>query len=115
MEISKEGNKFLFARIRLSTTLADDTAITADNVKTLFTIESNANVEVSLFTNTITFSVAQMAFGDPAAWIYSEKVNGSWIHSDAVLNGTLTKTYTAEVALPTYPTGAARFLNGGEL
>ena len=84
-------------------------------MKTLFTIESNTDVQVALSGNTISFIVNMLSASDAHAIIYSEKVNGAWIHNDAVMEGGLSKTYTADVALPTYPTGAARFLNGGEL
>ena len=47
--------------------------------------------------------------------IVSEKVEGAWKHNSCVLAGDTDIDWMADTALPTYPTGAQMFLNGGEL
>lgn len=109
------GYSFKYARVHLTTTLEDATAISAENVTSLFTIEGNEDVIVSLEQNNILFMMGDVTGGDSVGIIYSDKVNGTWIHNKVALSGAISATYTADVALPTYPVGAARFLNGGEL
>ena len=105
----------VFARIKLSTTLADSTAITIENVASLFTIEGNTQVSVALNTNNITFEPAVEASSFCIGVIVSEKIAGAWQHNQCVLSGDTDIQFAANDALPTYPTGAQMFLNGGDL
>ena len=104
-----------FARVRLTTSLADSTAITAQNVASLFTIEGNVGVTVTVYQNSISFELAEE--GELKAWgvIVSEKIAGAWQHNQCVLTGETDYEFNSSVALPTYPTGAQMFLNGGDL
>ena len=104
-----------FARVRLTTSLADSTAITAQNVASLFTIEGNVGVTVTVYQNSISFELAEE--GELKAWgvIVSEKIAGAWQHNQCVLTGETDYEFNSSVALPTYPTGSQMFLNGGDL
>lgn len=104
-----------YARVRVATSLPDTTAITSDNVASIFSIESNVAVSVSLSGSSIQFELtyddSTIAYGV----IVSEKIAGAWQHNQCVLQTTSGNEWAADVALPTYPTGAQMFLNGGNL
>lgn len=104
-----------FLRAQLTTTLADATAITSENVASLFATEGNLPIDISLDANNIFFAGQQDATLKCSGLIVSEKINGAWAHSTCVLSTPTTPDYTADVALPTYPTGAEMFLNGGDI
>lgn len=104
-----------YVRVQLSTTLADETPITSENVASIFSTEGNLPVAISLEGNSIFVAGQQDATLKCSGMIVSEKVNGAWAHSTCVLSTPITPAYTADVALPTYPTGAEMFLNGGDI
>lgn len=107
----------LFARVHVKASLADSTAITSDNVATLFDVEGNVTPTVSLSSNTIQVTLASslniyQAYGV----IVSDKINGAWVHNNCTLTGDFSSfPDTASAAIATYPTGSAQFLNGGDL
>lgn len=105
----------VFARVKLTTTLSDDTTITSGNVAGLFTIEGNTSVTVALASNKITFTLAFEGSSFTNGVIVSEKIAGAWQHNQCVLSGETDIQFPANEALPTYPTGAQMFLNGGDL
>lgn len=104
-----------YFRVHLTTTLADSTAITSSNVASLFTIEGNVTPSVELSSNTIAIMADIDSTAYAAGCIVSEKIEGAWKHNRCVLSTSGDLDWTASVALPTYPTGAQMFLNGGEL
>lgn len=104
-----------YLRAQLTTTLADATAITSENVASLFTTEGNLPVAIDLSGNNIMFEGQQDATLKCNGFIVSEKVNGAWAHSTCVLSNPSSPEFAADVALPTYPTGAEQFLNGGDI
>lgn len=114
VRMSAEGGVQFF-RAQLTTTLADSTAITAQNVGSLFTIEGNMTPTVILATAKIamqdSFDEAQAGTGV----IVSEKIEGAWKHNECVLSGLSGVNYASDAALPTYPLGEQMFLNGGDL
>lgn len=105
----------VFARVKLTTTQSDDTTITSGNVAGLFTIEGNARVAVALASNKITFTLSYEGNSACNGVIVSEKIAGAWQHNQCVLSGDTDIQFPANEALPTYPTGAQMFLNGGDL
>lgn len=109
------GKKAIYYRAHLTTTLADDTAISAENVASLFTIEGNVSVEINTVNTSVRIDSADSATPLAYGAIVSEKVDGAWVHNNCVLSTTATQTSPADVALPTYPTGVEQFLNGGDL
>lgn len=110
-----DTNGAQYFRAQLTTTLADATSITAENVSGLFTIEGNVTVTPALADNTVklgvTFSGANFAYG----LIVSDKIDGAWVHNNCQLTGGASEDWSADTALPTYPTGSEQFLNGGDL
>lgn len=112
------GNKSgaTFVRVKLSTTLADETAITAENVASLFSQEGNVTATISFASNKITvlfYDESDTYSGSTV--IVSDKVDGVWVHNNAVIDDTDVVGHAADAVLPTYPTGTAQFLNGGDL
>lgn len=105
----------IYSRARLNQSLADATAITAENVGTLFTFEGNVTATVTLSDTVIAISINSDTDGSAYGIIVSEKIAGAWLHSQCVLSLYDDAGTTADVALPTYPTGAQMFLNGGDL
>lgn len=108
-----QSNEFKYIRLNVKASLADSTAISAQNVSTLFDEDGNLDVTISLSDNDIRIIAADLA-GD-AGYIVSKKSNGGYIHSRCVLAVSGTPTYAADVALPTYPVGEEQFLNGGDI
>lgn len=109
------SNGAMFFRAKLNTTLADATAITSDNVGDIFSFEGNVTVTASLSTNTIELSAGAVSGDHVYGGIVSEKVDGNWKHSSCTLAGSGDYNFAASAALPTYPTGAEQYLNGGDL
>lgn len=102
-----------YERFRIAPSLADDAAISSDNVGDCFAIEGNAQAEISLADSVISIVLSDIA--GCSAVIISKKVNGEYIHNDAQLGDASAFDFSANVALPTYPTGSADFLNGGNI
>lgn len=106
---------FCFARVKVDTALSDSTAITSENVASIFAIESNVTTTPSVYQNNINFELTVSGNDVTEGVIISDKVDGAWVHSACTLAGELEETQGADVALPTYPTGTEQFLNGGDL
>lgn len=104
-----------FFRVKIDTDLTDATAITAENVASLFSLEGNITPTAGLASNKIFFEVEDSGNAQSVGAIVSEKVDGQWTHNEAKLSLSGDAAFTADVALPTYPTGAEQFLNGGDL
>ena len=104
---------FQFVRLRIDQTKADATAITSENVGSIFLLEGTVNPTISLATNVITVKVADTQKG--GAWIISKKTTSGYEHNEAVLTTVANPSDNADTALPSYPVGTARFLNGGDL
>lgn len=111
----RESGAVDFFRAQLTTTLADETAIAAGNVTSLFTVTGNVTPTITLDGNSIQIYV--LIDDDKAASgvIVSDKIDGTWVHNNCVLSGSASVDYASDTALPTYPTGTEMFLNGGDL
>lgn len=112
----KENGTFSFYRIAISSALADDTVISTTNLAQLFSIDNPLGETISfdLISGEVQILCSSMA---PSAVgsIFTKKTSAGFIHSNCVLDVIANPTFAADVALPTYPVGAERFLNGGEL
>lgn len=102
-----------YERFRINQTIANDTAITSENVAGLFAVEGNISAVVSLASNVISIAISEIAAC--CAVIISKKVSGKFIHNEAVLGDGTDFDWTADEALPTYPVGAQNYLNGGDI
>lgn len=122
VHISSDPGRLIAHRIKIIDTLPDATVITDANANKLFEVESINDTDKngvefdvaadgqSLKVNTVTSS----ALG--AGLILSKKEGGQWTHNKCTLDlGNQTMRWSADVALPTYPVGSERFLNGGDL
>lgn len=103
--------KFVFVRFHVATTLADSTAISAQNIAEVISTEGNISVSLAFASNTITATFG--AFSANYGIIVSRKENATYKHNDCVLVAIADPAYTSDAALPTYPVGTQRFLNGG--
>lgn len=108
--ITADG-KFLYNRFHVSQSLASATEISADNIASVITMDGNVAVTLAFASNTITATFAD--FSANAGIIVSRKENATYKHNDVTLVAPSAPKYTSDDALPTYPTGAQRFLNGG--
>ena len=115
MVLVSAKNGAVYSRARLDQTLADATPITAQNVGSLFSFEGNAPASASLKDTNITITLQKGEGAEAYGIIVSEKIAGAWQHSQCVLTLFDEAGTAADVALPTYPTGAQMFLNGGDL
>ena len=103
--------KFLYCRFHVSQSLPSATAISADNIASVITLDGNVAVTLAFASNSITATFAD--FSANAGIIVSRKENATYKHNDVVLVAPAAPTFTSDDALPTYPTGTQRFLNGG--
>lgn len=103
--------KFVFVRFHVSTALAADTAISAQNIAEVISTEGNISVNLAFASNTITATFG--AFSANYGIIVSRKENAIYKHNDCVLVAVSDPSYNSDTALPTYPVGTTRFLNGG--
>lgn len=105
------GGKFAYERFHITNELADDTAISSANVASVFTLDGNTSVTLALVGSSLVATLADMSAN--CAIITTRKQDDGFIHSSATLADPASAQYTADVALPTYPVGEQRFLNGG--
>lgn len=113
--ITNDG-EFTFLRASISNALADDTEISDANAEQMFIIDNpfGLPLEFSFAEGQLGIAVTRMlAFAGGV--IFSNSNAGKFDHSKCVLRTFGELPYTADVALPTYPIGTERFLNGGEL
>ena len=103
--------KFLYNRFHVSQSLPSATEISSDNIASVITLDGNVNVTLAFAGNTITATFAD--FSANAGIIVSRKENATYKHNDVVLVAPSAPKFTSDDALPTYPTGTQRFLNGG--
>lgn len=108
--ITADG-KFLYNRFHVSQSLASATEISASNINDVISLDGNVAVTLAFANNTITATFAD--FSANAGIIVSRKENATYKHNDVVLVAPSAPVYTSDDALPTYPTGTQRFLNGG--
>lgn len=100
-----------YERFHINQSLADETIIAAGNLDQIFNVEGNASAALAISGTNITITLASIA--DCCAVIVTRKTNNGFEHSKAVLGSGTDFDFSADVALPTYPIGENRFLNGG--
>lgn len=114
--------EFYYARCRVKSGADKTTALTNDNFETLFDVETNGyGVQIVLAgadAKTFTASVMDENAGLPTAktTVFSIKSESGYKHSPATLDWYGDEALqSANTALPSYPTGDAAFLNGGDI
>lgn len=103
--------RFAYERFHINPDFSDATAISAENVDNLFAVEGNVIASISLSGNNVVITLSE--FSANAGIIVSRKVLNGYQHSSVTLAAPTDPTWTAEIALATYPVGQERFLNGG--
>ena len=101
-----------YCRYHVNQSLADDTAISSSNINDVFETEGNATPVVAVAGNAITITLAAIA--GSCAFIVTRKVSDGYSHSKATLGAGTNLSWNADAALPTYPVGENKFLNGGD-
>lgn len=101
-----------YCRYHINQSLADSTAISSGNIADVFETEGNATPVVAVVGNAITITLAAIA--GSCAFIVTRKVSDGFIHSKATLGAGTDLSWNADAALPTYPVGENKFLNGGD-
>lgn len=101
-----------YARLHLASGIADSTVITASNLASCFNIEGDANPVLAIAGQNITITMASIA--GCSSVIVTRKAASGFIHSKAVLGAAYDLPYNANTALPSYPVGEQKFLNGGD-
>ena len=108
--ITSDG-KFLYNRFHVSQSLASATEISAANINDVITMDGNVAVTLAFAGNNITATFGD--FSANAGIIVSRKENATYKHNNVTLAAPSSPAFTSDDALPTYPTGTQRFLNGG--
>lgn len=102
-----------YERFRINPSLTDETSITSDNIGSVFAVEGNAAATVAIATNVITITLSAIA--GCCAVILSKKSANGYIHNEAQLGDGTAFDFNSDAAFPTYPIGAADYLNGGDI
>lgn len=105
-----------YVRVHFSDTADQATAITEENFDQFITIENPMGLTITkqIGSGTITLSISKRSLVAGQIFTWNDG-KGGFIHSTSVLGGNQGYDFAADVALPTYPLGEERFLNGGEL
>ena len=105
------NGKFAYERFHLNADVADATVISAENIATLFLLDGNVNVQIALSGTNIVITLSE--FSANYGIIVSRKDANGYTHSACQLAAVSDPEWNASVALPTYPVGTQKFLNGG--
>ena len=119
----------VYSRVTLNPAIADAAEFTALTLPSWFLQEGNASMEISIDGGAgeksilFNFLNAEQLYQKEIGAIYTYPVNGGYEHSALTLDtweysaeyGSGSLEYTSDAALPTYPTGAEQFLNGGDI
>lgn len=101
-----------YVRLHINQALSDDTAITSSNIASVFELGGNVTPTIAVDGNDIKVTLAAVA--NCCAFIVTRKQNDGFIHSKATLGAGTGLSWNADAALPTYPIGENKFLNGGD-
>ena len=111
--IRQSGAGLAYARIKILETAADDTVISDVNLDTIFSVETNVSFYKELDDNTLKFQFQVLC--NSAGTILSRKNNAGWEHNTCTMAYAANLDWNASEALPTYPQGTSRVLNGGDI
>ena len=104
-----------FIRLQIDPSVSDATAITDELLATLFIKEGQGTFTIEDQGGIIAVTGPSGDTKSAYGVIMSDKVDGAWKHNYAVMVASASPEFAADTALPTYPTGAEQFLNGGDL
>lgn len=117
--IALDNNKGVHIwRVNVKAEANETTVLSAENIATLFDVDSEDTVEITFGSNTILFNptISGASLTAVGGVIMSVKTTSGYKHSSMQfpVAADITKP-AADVILPTYPVGTEMFLNGGEL
>ena len=101
-----------YVRLHINQALSDETVISASNIASVFELGGNVTPNIEVDGNDIKVTLAAVA--NCCAFIVTRKQNDGFIHSKATLGAGTGLSWNADAALPTYPIGENKFLNGGD-
>lgn len=106
-----------FARFGFKEGLDLTAKVATVGVTGIFNFETNSPETLATCTSYSngTLSIAPVSTIMSYGVITSKKTANGWEHSETVMIALNTPSWTSAVALPTYPVGSQRFLNGGDL
>lgn len=122
--VINDMQQFGFVRIHKAASVEQSTVVTSENIDSIFEVDDESGSEVifTLQAQSGTQSII-ITVNPPSntgvivalACIKSTPDGAKWIHSSSTFTVAATIGSPADEALPTYPEGSQRFLNGGEL
>lgn len=101
-----------YCRYHINQSLDDATAISASNIADVF--ETDGNVTPTIAVSGTNITITDAAIANCCAFIITRKVSGGFAHSKATLGAGTGLSWNADAALPTYPVGENKYLNGGD-
>lgn len=101
-----------YCRYHINQSLSDDTVISASNIASVF--ETDGNVAPTVAVSGTNITITDAAIANCCAFIITRKVSGGFAHSKATLGAGTGLDWNADAALPTYPVGENKYLNGGD-
>ena len=106
-----------FARFKFKENLDLTAKIATLGVSGIFELEDNIGGALADYISYTQGTLTLMAQGsvNSLGIITSVKTANGWSHNKCTLENQGQVKWTADVALPTYPVGSQRFLNGGDL
>lgn len=106
-----------FARFKFKANLDLTAKIATLGVANIFELEDNIGAPLADYISYSAGTLTLLAQGSVKSLgiITSVKTANGWEHNKCTLENQGQVSYTADVALPTYPVGSQRFLNGGDL
>lgn len=102
---------FIYERFHIAGDMEDSEAITSGNIADVFTLDGNVSVQAAFANNKITLTLSDLSANYGV--ITSRKQESGYIHTNTTLAAVATPAWNAATALPSYPIGARKFLNGG--
>ena len=102
---------FIYERFHIAGDIEDSQAISASNVADVFTLDGNVSVQAAFASNAITLTLSDLSANYGV--ITSRKQESGYIHTSTTLAAVAAPSWNANAAMPSYPIGQQKFLNGG--
>jgi hypothetical protein len=102
---------FIYERFHIAGDMEDSEAISASNVADVFTLDGNVSVQAAFAGSAITLTLSDLSANYGV--ITSRKQESGYIHTNTTLAAVANPAWNAATALPSYPIGQQKFLNGG--
>lgn len=109
----KSNGTAAFVRLRVKAGVDRTAALSQSTLAGAFNYEGTVEPTFGYTSNKATVSLGSGI--NCGAVIISRATEDGFIHNKAVIATMTTPTYAADVALPTYPVGNSKFLNGGDI